>query len=162
MQNDTRLLLASISSVSITDPRAYIYAIHSICNQKKVIYIGQTNQRNGSLGRLSEHLSNGESATFRQRSMDVTGYEPSGNLEFASFVLPPERAFQSEAKDYREAVEYLVDYGLREFIVNNNLGVLGIARIKKPSYINDKRVQEISFIAISKFSSWLTGCIRSK
>ena len=57
------LLMATLGSAELIEPRAYIYIILARGNGTCVFYVGQTNQRNGSLGRLVEHISRNDQGT---------------------------------------------------------------------------------------------------
>src|SRR3954454_18175923 len=96
-------------------PRApYIYGILLTFEGATILYIGQTISQTGALGRLSQHLSETMGATLRQRLQaryDVTGIDGL-SLEFAAVRLGDQTGFWKDEPDYREAVKYLVQYGI--------------------------------------------------
>jgi len=92
---------------------AFIYIIYT--KEFNLIYIGQTNERCGTIGRLSSHLS--QSGTFRNHFERITGYplEVVKDLKILSFNLGGTKQFTSTDTTYREGVEYLVQKFLHEF-----------------------------------------------
>ncbi len=152
------LLYVSTTSRRISDRLGFIYAISASVQGKWVLYVGQTSQRNGALGRFCEHLSMSDSATFRKRVEALLRTDEIDLIEMAAYPLPSIRVFMSEARDHREAVEYLVEATLREYIVSNRLAMQSIARIDKPGVCQDPRVIREANHASALLLDWLRGC----
>lgn len=101
-----------ISNIFVGKDRAYIYIWYSI--GYKVIYVGMTNNRLGTLGRAFQHLcSNG---TLRTNFEQELGFciDDTDDFRLFSFLLPQEKIFTSVERSYREAVEYLIQKQLIE------------------------------------------------
>lgn len=95
-----------ISNQIFRNDRAYIYIWFS--KKHKVIYVGMTNSRTGTLGRAAQHID--RNGTFRFRFQQRLGYSINNadDLILFSFILPPNKVFITVESSYREAVEYLV------------------------------------------------------
>jgi hypothetical protein len=125
---------ARLDDLSLGGNQAFIYVIAAAVGDQVFFYVGQTRQRMGALGRLAEHLSEGENATFRQRVWDVAKLDLQGAVHFAAVELSRERAFQRACPDYREAVECLIESRLREHVVRKRILALSVARVRLHAY----------------------------
>lgn len=128
------LVTAHLGGTSIGGSQAFVYVIVAGSGAAAYFYVGQTRQRMGALGRIAEHLSEGDNATFRKRLLKVAQVELDGPVQFAVVELSAERAFQGECADYREAVECLIESRLREFVVARGIPALSVARVKLHAY----------------------------
>jgi hypothetical protein len=98
--------LSYLSSCFIGADRGYIYVLYS--KNQHALYVGQTNDRAGTIGRLNAHISiNG---TFRIRLLEKegVGLDEIDDLHMFSFSLPKDPRFTGLDRSYREGVEYLV------------------------------------------------------
>lgn len=85
--------------------RGYIYMLYTKTERR--VYIGQTNDRNGVIGRLAGHVSPG--GTFRTRLSDEgVLLDHIADLHVFAFCLPNEPRFTGIDRSYREGVEHLV------------------------------------------------------
>ncbi|MBM7842186.1 GIY-YIG nuclease family protein [Herpetosiphon giganteus] len=85
--------------------RAYIYIIYS--NTHKALYIGQTNDRHGVIGRFAAHIST--YGTLRTRLFDAgIDLNSVGDLNVFAYSLPNDARFIGIDRTHREGVEYLV------------------------------------------------------
>ena len=102
----------SLVSSAFDGTTAFIYLW--ISKRWRVIYVGQTNDRRGSFGRAFSHLR--DNGTFRMRFEEEVGIrlEAADDLILVSYPLPKEPEYTSEESSYREAIEYLVQIGLRD------------------------------------------------
>lgn len=89
---------------------AYIYLW--VSKKWQIVYVGQTNNAIGTIGRAYGHL--GENGTLRCRFEDLVGVrlEEADDLFLISYALPQEPEYVGEESSYREAVEYQVLYKL--------------------------------------------------
>ena len=89
---------------------AYVYLW--ISKKWRVVYVGQTNNAIGTIGRAYGHLGSG--GTLRYLFEDVVGVrlEEADDLFLVSYALPQEAEYIGEESSYREAIEYLVLYKL--------------------------------------------------
>lgn len=101
-----------ISNVFEGEHVAYIYIL--VTRRHGLVYVGQTNDRGGTIARLNGHCSIG--GTFRTKFERTTGLSLSeaNDLTLLSFCLGQERMYTSTESTYREGVEYLVQIALRE------------------------------------------------
>lgn len=91
---------------------SYIYIWFS--KECALVYVGQTNNVYGVIGRGCQHVTQG-SGTLYQR-LYGKGYDLNemNDLVLLSYPLPREQRFLSEETSYRISVEYLVQKGLIE------------------------------------------------
>jgi hypothetical protein len=92
--------------------KAYIYLW--ISKKWRVIYVGQTNEKQGSFGRAYSHIQ--AQGTFRKRFEEELGIriEEADDLILVSYPLPQQPEYIGVESSYREAVEYLVQIKLRD------------------------------------------------
>lgn len=131
---------------------SYVYIIFSI--EEKVCYIGQTNGKLGTIGRLRNHLE--PKGTFSKRLFEKKGIEVSSitDLGLFSYRLPNLNIFNSSDTTYRECVEKLVQFKilLERSSFQKKLNVISKTRIKS-ELINDKRAHDIATDIVLKFKS---------
>lgn len=89
---------------------AYIYLW--VSKKWQIVYVGQTNNALGTIGRAFGHL--GENGTLRYRFEELVGVrlEEADDLFLISYALPRQPEYIGEESSYREAVEYQVLYKL--------------------------------------------------
>lgn len=95
-----------VSSIFVGLNRSYIYIW--VSKSHKILYVGMTNGRIGTLGRASQHLDH--RGTLRANFLTNVGYQidHTNDLILLSFRLPATKNFTTTERSYREAVEYLV------------------------------------------------------
>lgn len=85
--------------------RGYIYILYTKTECR--VYIGQTNDRNGVIGRLAGHVSPG--GTFRTRLADEgVLLDHIRDLHVFAFCLPHDPRYVGNDRSHREGVEHLV------------------------------------------------------
>ncbi len=91
--------------------RAYVYIWFSC--RESVVYVGQTNDEKGVVGRAAQHVSS--DGSLRMRLLDE-GYELDQIDDFLllSYPLPQHWRFSGVESAGREAVEYFVQVGIRD------------------------------------------------
>ena len=98
-----------IGSCFVGTGRGYIYLLYS--RQERAVYVGQTNERSGVVGRLGGHV--GPQGTLRVR-LEERGVllDEIADLAVYAHVLPSDRRFTGTDRAHREGVEHLVQKGL--------------------------------------------------
>jgi hypothetical protein len=94
----------------------YIYLW--VSKEWRVIYVGQTNDKCGTLGRASGHVQKGGTLRVRFEEEVGTYLEEATDLVLLTYALPSKKEFISAESSYREAVEYLVQIKLRDIRAN--------------------------------------------
>lgn len=81
-----------------------------------MLYVGETNDANGVIGRLYGHVQSNPIGTFRKQLMERHGLELDEIVDLTVFScsLPSDVRFYSVEKSYRRGVEYLVQSRLWE------------------------------------------------
>lgn len=142
-----------ISNKIFDNSYAYIYIWFS--KQYKVVYIGMTNNRVGTLGRASQHLDT--NGTFRRRFEDYHGCSInfSEDLTMFSFLLPQEKYFTTLEKSYREAVEYLVQKELltKKTLLNYPFEI--VSWVRESPRISNSVVQNVAKQIVHEFTEAL-------
>lgn len=140
-----------ISSIFVGTSQAYIYIW--ISKIHKVIYVGMTNARVGTLGRSSSHLNH--KGTLRKNFEDLRGYsiDLTNDFKLLSFPLPQKKEYISVERSYREAIEYLVQKNLivlRGTLISN----MDIISWVRPSpRMGNSEVKSIANSIIAQFSA---------
>ena len=155
----TAFVGARLDDTSLGGNQAFVYVIAAAAGDRAFFYVGQTRQRMGALGRLAEHLSDGESATFRKRVWDVDKRDLQGPVHFAAVELSLERAFQRPCPDYREAVECLIESRLREYVVTQRISALSVARVRLHAYRTSPIAMREAQRSAPALEQWLATAI---
>jgi hypothetical protein len=130
------VLRNTVHDASLAKRAPYIYDILLDLEGTSILYLGQTLNRLGALGRLSQHLSETPGATLRQRIEAIYNVtEIDGmSLEFAAVELNQQKSFWADEADYREAVESLVQHQLLNALHDRKIPVCLISRVQPNSY----------------------------
>jgi hypothetical protein len=131
----------TLSDSQIAHFKAFVYAIYVF--NHRALYIGQTRSRTGALGRLSFHLSEGEGSTVKSRIAKLYRFDEVvlRGICFAAFPLSSLKIFGSDARDYREAVEALVQQDLLQRLTAGRFPVPVVSRVRHNDYMNDPIVR---------------------
>ncbi len=107
-----------ISSSFNGNSLAYVYLW--ISKKWKVVYVGQTNDMKGTLGRALAHV--GVNGTLRTRFENEVGVklEEANDLLLVSYPLPQSPEYIGIESSYREAIEYHVQAKLSDIRGNVN------------------------------------------
>jgi len=146
-----------ISSCRIAGRSAFIYAIYE--TNLRLLYIGQTRNPYGALGRFSQHLSWDTAVnTFRQRSIKVLNLDEVffNDIFLLSIPLPDDSKFYLPARDYREAVESLVYDFVLDYITKNNLRLLIVSTAYRHPYRKEKEIIDISKRISDEINLWIS------
>lgn len=149
----------SVYDCSIAINGAYIYVIYA--PGFNCIYVGQTRGKYGAIGRLAQHISNSYGNTFKQKIQNYFNLEePSlGHIEFTAYRLPERQEFLSEATDFREAVEYMIQKNLIYLLTSNHMKIGCVSRVKGNTYQKRDFVVQESEIASKFFFQWLSSIV---
>ena len=120
---------------------AYIYIWFSKSTQ--LVYVGETNNRHGVVGRADQHVD--RSGTLYQRVYDK-GYNLYQIEDFIllSYPLPREKKYLSEETSYRISVEYLVQKRLTENKIKSNTSYTLVSKVQVGPHIDLVSVQKIA------------------
>jgi len=157
-----RTSYATISRADIAERYAFLYCIHALVptdikSTSKAMYIGQTRNRFGAIGRLTQHLSNDDTCnTFKQRIGAIfnTG-DKLTDISFIACPLSPLKSFLVDSPDYREAVEALVQDKVIQSIVKQNLKVVVVSRISYNAYTRERFIQEEADAISREILTWI-------
>lgn len=121
---------------------AYIYIWFS--KEYKVVYVGETNNVRGVIGRAYEHVSL-KSGTLK-KCLDEKGYDlyELNDLLLLSYSLPPENEFLSEETAYRISVEYLVQYYLQILRKDADEPYQLISHVTPGPFVDHERIKNIA------------------
>lgn len=127
---------------------AYIYIWFS--RDHRLVYVGETNNKSGVIGRANQHIKKGGTLYERcyERGFDLNEIE---DFILLSFPLPREKRFLSEDTGYRISVEYLVQHNLIE---KNNRAIRKykiISNITTGPYTNIDKIKKIAEEISEKF-----------
>lgn len=146
--------VATVSSSAIAKKSAFIYLIY--VKEIKALYVGQTYSKYGALGRFTQHLSETNSNTLKQRVCAIYNYDEYEFEEvfFNAVKLSDTKSFNQTNAEYREAVEAIVNNKIITFASNKKLGFV-ISRIQANPYTKERFVMSEADSVSSIFASWL-------
>lgn len=154
-----KIFETKIETIFDGNRKSYIYIWFSKVH--RVIYIGMTNQRVGTLGRAKEHFQPNPIGTLRKRFYENRGYDIENVEDFTlfSFELPSERMFFSEETSYREAVEFLVQDKIRKESINFFPSIQIISKVRPNDRTSNKRIIRLANKIFNKFKQLVTQSI---
>lgn len=100
------MLVPSLISNVFDGSRAYVYLW--VSRRWRVVYVGQTNDPAGTLGRACGHVQTDGSLRRRFYETVALPLELADDLVLLSYPMPERPEYQTRASSYRLAVEYLV------------------------------------------------------
>lgn len=109
-----------------------------------MVYVGETNNINGVIGRANQHITR-ETGTLYNRFYDE-GYDIAelDDLLLLSFPLPREKKFRSEETSYRISIEYLVQKFLLDLRAKSQCPYKLISQVIAGPYVEQKRLINIA------------------
>lgn len=137
--------------------KAYIYIWFSI--KTAFVYVGQTNNKNGVLGRAIEHI-NCKNGTLYKRLYEK-GYDLNDIDDFfiLSYQLPQEKRFLTEETSYRISVEYLVQKLLIKRRKNISKPYILLSNVTPGPFVNVAKMNNIAEEIVNDFLSIYENCI---
>ena len=144
MKHFAELGLATVFDVTIAKKNGFLYTIYGMVEDRATLYVGQTRGRTGALGRLAQHLSDGNTNTYLQRLSNTYYYEevPLEKVDFAAIRFTSKEIFQIDSQEYRKAVEHLVQLQLLNWLYERNLKVRIVSQTSPNAYGKLQDVQE--------------------
>ena len=130
---------------------AYIYIWYS--KQGRCIYVGQTNEKHGVLGRARSHI--GSTGTLRLRVHEKKGasIEEYDDWNLLSYRLPAQKNYTSIESSHRLAVEYLIQVKLLEIRGDLNPPLQIISNVTYSDYCSQPRIIRLAEEIIEEFKS---------
>ena len=121
---------------------AYIYIWFS--KEYRFVYVGETANTHGVIGRANQHVEIGE-GTLYSRVYDE-GYELDDINDFVllSYSLPRERRFLSDDSGFRTSVEYLIQQKLIEARKNVSDPYKCISNVSTGPYLNLEYIRRLA------------------
>jgi hypothetical protein len=144
-----------IDDARLAEKAAFIYCIYS--PGFKAIYIGQTYNTFGALGRLTQHLSNTDNSTLRSRLNKLRSIENASlqDIDFFCHRLPKKRRFVNSNSDYREAVEYRVQYAMMNLRNGAHPPIGIISTVRHNAYVDLPDITKLGNSIAVKIDEWL-------
>lgn len=94
-----------VGSCFVGSGRGYIYILYT--KTQRCLYVGQTSDQGGVIGRLSSHIA--PNGTFRSRLYDRgIDLDDIDDLEIFAYHLPDDLRYTVTDRAHREGVEHLV------------------------------------------------------
>ncbi len=158
MKHSAELGLATVFDVTIAKKNGFLYTIYGTVENQATLYVGQTRGRTGALGRLAQHLSDGNNNTYFQRLSNIYSYEdevPLEKVDLAAIRFTSKEIFQIDSQEYRKAVEHLVQLQLLNWLYEQNLKVRIVSQTSSNAYGKLQDVQEEA----DRISGLLKPCI---
>jgi hypothetical protein len=143
--------LVEISDGEVGVAVGYVYAV--VLPTHRVLYIGQTRNALGALGRLAQHVSYSSSATLRQRVSRHLGYDEVslGPLRYLACPLGDEREFCGTSSVYREAVEAVTQARILNVLYDVGVSLVVLSHVERNGYVR----QPLVTVAGDRVSAWI-------
>lgn len=127
---------------------AYVYIWFS--KEYKILYVGQTNNKNSVLGRAVEHVY--KDGTLRMRCLEQgIDLDEINDFILLSYELPREKRFTSIESSYRLAVEYRVQSKMHNIRGNVNPSFRIISKVTYTDYASNSQIVKIAQEIIEDF-----------
>ena len=157
MRHSVELGLATVFDVTIAKKNGFLYAIYGVVENQVTLYVGQTRGRTGALGRLAQHLSDGNNNTYLQRLSHIYDYEevPLEKVDLAAVRFTSKEMFQIDSQEYRKAVENLVQLLLLNWLYEHNLEICVVSQTRSNAYSKLQDVQDETDRISGLLESWI-------
>lgn len=103
-------------------------------------------------------MGNGYANTFQQRVCALFGYEEVAlkNVEFAAVPLTDRQELNSDAREYREAVEFLVQQAIIEIVKTEGLRCAVLSRVAAGPYCSLDFIRDEAAAVMEILGTWLS------
>lgn len=151
---------AYVTRCALAGRSAFLYAVRE--QRVGALYIGQTHGPHGAMGRLAQHLSwDTDSNTFRRRVLAVFNFDEIEfqDVEILGVPFPDEPKYQSDARDYREAVESLVHDYVRSSLtgLGSSARLCLVSRAYRHPYRKDTEVIAVAKRIGREICEWIAS-----
>ncbi len=145
------MLVPSLISNVFDGSRAYIYVW--VSKRWRVLYVGQTNDPAGTLGRAYGHVQ--PDGALRKRFYETIALplEHADDLVLLSYPMPARPEYQSRASSYRLAVEYLVQTAMWEVRTRVAPSFTVISAVTTNARTRDAEVRSLAKDVIDAFET---------
>ena len=157
MRHSAEIGLATVFDVTISKQGGFLYLIYGVLENRATLYVGQTHRQTGALGRLAEHLSDAHQwNTYLQRLAETDPYEDVAldKLDLVAVRFTPRKEFKV-SREYREAVEGLVQLNLLNSIRKHKLGIAVVSHTRTNAYSKLPYIQEEAHRISEALESWI-------
>ena len=157
MKHSVKLGVATIFDASIAKKNSFLYIIYGVFANRATLYVGQTKGSTGALGRLSQHLSDTNSNTYLQRLYNIYYYEAVQleRVDFAAVRFSTQKVLNFDSREYREAVENLVQRNLLNWMRKHKLKIPIVSRTNSNAYSKLQHIQEEANKISSALEPWI-------
>lgn len=121
---------------------AYIYIWFS--KKYRLVYVGETNNIHGVVGRANQHVSHSTGTLYSKVYASGYNMDEIDDFILLSFPLPREKRFISADTSYRISVEYMVQQNLIELRKDVDCPYKCISYVTTGPYNDQKKLQRIA------------------
>lgn len=139
----------AISEPGVSEKKPYVYVIYTT-EPEGYVYVGETEDRNGAIGRLAGHIKVYSPGTFISRYIEnsMESVSELKDIKMIAFDIGEYEIFSGDInKTKRRALEYLLHYSLLEYSSSMEVfipyNVISFVQAQE-RYINDKNIRMIS------------------
>lgn len=121
-----------------------------------IVYVGQTLDKRGVMGRWVDHLSRRESSSFfcRLSDIDEDAFDRIADLRILAWDLGDNRSFATVETSHREAVEYLVQKELWTFCGDLDPWLKPISKVRASAAVERDFVRDKAGEIVAEFRSY--------
>ena len=145
------MLVPSLISNVFDGSRAYVYLW--VSKRWRVLYVGQTNDPAGTLGRAYGHVLPDGSLRRRFEEEVALPLERADDLVLLSYPLPRRPEYGTRASSYRLAVEYLVQAALWDVRTRVDPSFMLISTVTTNARTRDTEVRTLAASITAAFEA---------
>lgn len=141
---------AMVSSPCIANRHSFIYILYTTVHENSFLYVGETEECNGAIGRLSGHLNCDPPGTFLSKIIEYSTCQVDevGKIYVIAFDVSEYQIFSGDInKTKRRALEYVIHFEMLKYSCADEVTIpyTVISHVQaQERYINDSRIRAIS------------------
>lgn len=141
---------AMVSSPRMANKHPYIYILYTTVHENSFLYVGETEERNGAIGRLTGHLNYNPPGTFLSKIMEYSTYQVDEveKINMIAFDVSEYQIFSGDInKTKRRALEYVIHFEMLKYSCTDEVTIpyTVISHVQaQERYINDSKIRAIS------------------
>lgn len=141
---------AKVSSPVVANRHPYVYILYTVVSNDAFLYIGETEDKNGAIGRLTGHLNIDPPGTFLAKIMNssVYGIVDVNEVNMLAFDVSDYDIFTGDMnRTKRRALEYLVHFEMLKYSCTDEVTIpyTVVSHVQaQPRFILDDTIRKIS------------------
>lgn len=138
----------AVSQPGASERYPYVYILYTV-NPEAFVYVGETEDLNGAIGRLAGHIKLNNPGTFIKKFMENSNYDVSclKDIHMIAFDISEHEIFTGEInKTRRRALEYLLHFKILGFSCDDSVKIpyTVVSHVQtQERFISDRKINDI-------------------